>query len=533
MNTLQQGEYISIQQGCQQLKLEICGGMEYKAEKDEFYRQVSAQLEGLDYRELYSAYSGMIRKSQVEPRILFEILVCAYIEGVYSSRKIEQLCRNHIQFILLLDGHEAPDHCTIARFRSGAATGKAIEGLFWQYVNILAEKGWIDRDELYVDGTKIESRANRYTFVWRKAVERELGKIREKARDLLGLESGYATKGKLAEHVESLEKEISEEGLTVQKGRGHHKPAKLRERDELKDLLERWESYEEKKRILGEKRNSYSKTDPDATFMHMKDDHMRNGQLKPGYNVQIAVNSQFIVGVGVFPDRTDYATLPPMLETLKERLGFRFRRVVADSGYESLENYRYLDRHKQEAYIKPNNYESSRTRKFKAQIGRAENMAYYAPGDYYLCKNGRMLENVGTMTEHGKDGTTREVTRYRCEDCSDCPYRTACCKARDPERQKELVVCREFTEYREASLGRITTEEGKLLRVNRSIQAEGAFGQLKHNRKFVRFLTAGNVKVACELFLLAISQNIRKAIVKCNTGRLENHILQPASLLNF
>ena len=142
------------------MKLEICGGREYKAEKDEFYRQVSAQLEELDYRELYSAYSGMIRKSQVEPRILFEILVCAYMEGVYSSRKIEQLCRNHIQFILLLDGHEPPDHCTIARFRSGEATGKAIEGLFWQYANKLAEKGWIDRDELYVDGTKIERSAH-------------------------------------------------------------------------------------------------------------------------------------------------------------------------------------------------------------------------------------------------------------------------------------------------------------------------------------------------------------------------------------
>ena len=146
----------------------------------------------------------MIRKSQVEPRILFEILVYAYIEGVYSSRKIEQLCRNHIQFILLLDGHEPPDHCTIARFRSGKATGKAIEGLFWQYVNVLINKGWINRDEVYVDGTKIESAANRYTFVWRKTVERELKKIREKVRETLGLESGYVTKGKLSEEINKL-----------------------------------------------------------------------------------------------------------------------------------------------------------------------------------------------------------------------------------------------------------------------------------------------------------------------------------------
>ena len=527
MKNLQQGEYISIQQGCQQLRLEICGGPGIKAEKDEFHRQVSAQLEELDYRELYSAYSGMIRKSQVEPRILFELLVCAYMEGVYSSRKIEQLCRNHIQFILILDGHAAPDHCTIARFRSGKETGKAIEGLFRQYVKVLVKKGWVTEEEVFVDGTKIESKANRYTFVWRKSVERELKKIREKAREMLETEEGHVTRKKLTESVERLEREIAKEGLKAEKGRGHHKPEKIRKRDEQKALLERWEGYERKKAILGEKRNSYSKTDPDATFMHMKDDHMRNGQLKPGYNVQLAVNSQFIVGVGIYPNRTDYATLPPLLTGMEEWLGIRFRRVVADSGYESLENYRYLAGKKQEAFIKPSNYESRRTRKYKEQIGRAENMAYYEPGDYYLCKLGRMVVKTGTSTERSKDGTEREVTKYRCEDCHGCPYRAACCKAKDPEQQKELVVCREFSDYREASLKRISSEEGKILRTNRSIQAEGAFGQLKHNRRFARFLTGGNVKVLSEMYLLAISQNILKAIAKCNSGKLDHHLFLP------
>ena len=320
--------------------MKICGGIEFKAEKDEFFRQVSDQLGRLDYSELYNAYSGMIRKSQVEPRILFEILVCAYMLGVYTSRKIEQLCRNHIQFILILDGHEPPDHTTIARFRSGKATGAAIEGLFQQYTEMLIQEGWIDKDELYIDGTKIESKANRYTFVWRKTVERELGKIREKARE-------------------------------------------------------------------------------------------------------------------------------------------------------------------------------------------------HAPGDYYLCKNGRILSRIGTTTEQSKDGSKREVARYRSEDCRECPYREACCKAKDPEKQKELIICHELSKYREESLKRITTEEGKLLRVNRSIQAEGAFGQLKHNRGFVRFLTAGNVKVKSELMLLAISQNIQKVISKRNAGKLETHILHPAAYLKF
>ena len=382
METLHQSQSISIQQGCPQSKLEICGGREYKAETDEFYRQVNAHL----------------------------------------------------------------------------------AEMFWQYVKMLVEKGWIDREEVYVNGTKIESKANRYTFVWRKTVERLLVKIRDRVRELLELESGYATKGKLRESIEELEEEISAEGLSALKGRGHHKPEKIRKRDEEKELLERWESYEQKKEILGEKRNSYSKTDPDATFMHMKDDHMRNGQLKPGYNVQFAVNSQFIVGLGVFADRTDYATLPPILNALKDHLGFCFEKVVADSGYESLENYRYLDENGQDAFIKPMNYETSKTKKFKGQIGRAENMAYFRQGKYYLCKDGRILAMVGTTTEHGKDGTTREVAKYRCEDCSNCPHRAACCKVKDPNNPKELSVCREFAQFREAALNRITTEEGKLLR---------------------------------------------------------------------
>lgn len=257
-------------------------------------------------------------------------------------------------------------------------------------------------------------------------------KIKATAKELLAQEDGYATKGKLEQHVQSLEKQITEKNLTVEKGRGHRKPPEIRERDKAQALLTRWSEYEKKLAILGEGRNSYSKTDPDATFMHMKDDHMRNGQLKPGYNVQFAINSEFITGIGVFNNRTDYDTLPVLLENMTRWHGKSYARVVADSGYESLKNYRYLAGKKIKAYIKPNNYESSRTRRFKAQIGRAENMAYYRPKDYYICKHGRILPKIGTVTEKSKDGTEKQVTRYRCEDCHACPYRAQCCKAKDP-----------------------------------------------------------------------------------------------------
>ena len=393
----------------------------------------------------------MIRKSQVEPKILFEILICVYARNVYSSRKIRQLCEENVQFILLLDGHVAPDHSTITRFRSGKKTAKAIENLFYQYAALLEKEEETNHEAVFIDGTKLESKANRYTFVWRKTVEREVKKIKEKLKTLLAQEYGYLTAQKVRTRLCELNKEIEESGLSVQKGRGHHKPKIIRLRDELQTLLDRWESYESKKKLLGEGRNSYAKTDPDATFMHMKEDHMRNGQLKPGYNVQFAVNSEYITGLGVFPDRTDYATLPPLLDTLAKEHGQSYRKVVADAGYESLSNYRYLSSHGQEAYIKPNNYQSKKTKKYKAQIGRAENMAYYAQGDYFVCKNEQILARISTQEETAKDGTQCETARYRCEDCCECPYRSACCKAMDEHKQKEVVVCWELAAFRAAS----------------------------------------------------------------------------------
>ena len=533
MKHQQREEYIEIVQGCQQVRMKICSEMEISIQKSEFYRQVNAQLGKLDYRKLYKAYSGSIRKSQVEPRILFEILVCAYMLGVYTSRGIERLCRENVQFILILDRHAAPDHCTISRFRSGKQTQEAIEELFYQYTAILEEEGFTNHEEVFIDGTKLESRANRYSFVWKKTVEKQLAKIKEQAKAEMGLQEGYVTRNRLREEANRLNEQIEAEGIVVQRGRGHHKPEIVRRRDNLNGLLERWDGYEEKKRILGDGRNSYSKTDPDATFMHMKDDHMRNGQLKPGYNVQFAVNSEFITGIGVYSNRTDYGTLPQFLERLNRQHGKRYRRVVADSGYESLSNYRYLDAHGQEAYIKPQNYESRKTKKFREQIGRAENMAYYEPKDYFVCKNERILERVRTAEEKTKDGTVREAAHYRCEDCRSCPYRAACCKAKDPEKPKEIVICWEQAAYREASLERISSEEGKLLRVNRSIQVEGAFGELKRNRGFTRFLTCGVRNVTTELYLHAMAQNILKYLAKCNRKQPKAHLLQPKSMLKF
>ena len=186
---------------------------------------------------------------------------------------------------------------------------------------------------------------------------------------------------KLRALVSSEKASCEEAGIQFVHGAGHHKPPEQRADEKLSALLEKWEGYEKKLFTMG---NCRSRTDPDAAFMHMKEDHMRNGQLKPGYNVQIAVNSEYITGVAAFPNRTDSGTLRPFLRRLEQQHRAKYRDIAADAGYESLDNYLYLEDNGQISFIKPINYESRKTRKFKQQIGRRENMSYDIQKDCYI-----------------------------------------------------------------------------------------------------------------------------------------------------
>ena len=277
-------------------------------------RLLSAQLEELEYGKLYEAYSSKGRKSAAEPRVLFKVLVHGYLCGIYSSRKLEEACQYRIDFRWLLEDRKAPDHSTLARFRTGRCK-EAVEDLFYQFVRKLEEAGETDHKAVFLDGTKLESRAGRYTFVWRKSVEKQLARIKERLKTLTGLTTSA--------EVRSLQEEEAGEIVFV-RGTGKRKSQAQRDWEERQTLLERWERYEAMLSTMGEGRNSYSKTDPDATFMRLKEDHMRNGQLKPGYNVQIAVNSEYITGLEAFSDRTDVRTLRPMLEKLSQRHQARY-----------------------------------------------------------------------------------------------------------------------------------------------------------------------------------------------------------------
>ena len=451
-------------------------------------RLLSAQLEELEYGKLYEAYSPRGRKSAVDPRVMFEVLVYGYLCGIYSSRKLEEACRYRVDFMWLLGDEKVPDHTTLARFRTGRCQ-QAVEELFYQLVERLEAMGETDHQTVYVDGTKLESRAGRYTFVWRKSVERHLTKVKEQVRRQTGLTSPAAVRAYLDDLAQ---------GIDFVHGSGKRKSPAQKEWECLSGLLERWEGYEHSLSVMGQTRNSYSKTDEDATFMRLKEDHMRNGQLKPAYNVQLAVNSEYITGIEAFSERNDVKTLKPFLRRLEGFHQARYREVVADAGYESLGNYLYLDAAGQTCFIKPTNYDQKKRKKFQKQIGRVENMTYDSEEDCFTCTQGRKLTLRRECTQI-QDGQLVSTAWYRCENCAGCPCRSQCCRARNPEQPKELCLQKTFWEKRTETTRRIASERGIHLRLCRSIQVEGAFALLKTDFGFRRFLTRGRANIRTEL----------------------------------
>jgi len=479
-------------------------------------RLLSQVLEGLDYKVLNEAYSTRGRKPAVPPEILFKILVYAYMNNIYSTRKIERACRRDINFMWLLQGRKAPDHNTIARFRTGRVVS-AIDDLFSQVVKNLAERDSIEFKNVFIDGTKIEANANKYTFVWKKATSKYQDKLYNKSLNIVKeinakFEMNFALYDSkveipyITEILNFLNDKKFKENIEFVNGKGKRKSSIQKYVETVEDIIEKQTKYTEFNKTFGD-RNSFSKTDKDATFMKMKDDHMRNSQLKPGYNVQIAVESEYIVGVDIFSERSDQKTLIPLLKKLEENLQQKFSNVVADAGYESEENYVFLEENNQISFIKPQNYESMKKSNFKKNISKRENMKYNEELDEYTCYNNRKLRPVGHKTRTSKSGYKSDVTIYECDDCSGCEYKTKCTRA---VGNKRVELSKIFTQKRQQSLANIGTPEGIALRVNRSIQVEGAFGILKEDYGFRRFYTRSMRNVKIEFMLLSLGYNINK-----------------------
>jgi len=305
-------------------------------------------------------------------------------------------------------------------------------------------------------------------------------------------------------------------------GRGKRKTQLQRDIEALSEMLTRQQKYNKYNETF-KGRNSFSKTDPDATFMHMKDDHMRNAQLKPGYNVQLAVEGEYIVGVDISSERSDQLTLIPLIKQMEQNLECKYTDVTLDAGYESEENYMFFEKRQQTCYIKPQNYEKSKTRKFKSNMHLRENMPYDAKNDEYTCPNNKKFRAIYVGKRASKSSFESEITYYECESCEGCPLKKSCTRAKG---NRKMQVSKEFLRQREQSLKNITSKQGVLLRMNRSIQSEGAFGVIKQNYGFRQFLLRGNKKVRTEMFIVAIAYNINKLHNKIQADRTGSQLFE-------
>lgn len=501
-------------------------------------RLLSAFVEGMELSALFQTYHR-VRKNQASPRQLLKIVIYANMNRLYSSRDIESACRRDINFMYLLEGMPAPDHATIARFIS-LHLSRCSKEILAQMDTLLYEMGEISGQFIFIDGTKIESCANKYTFVWKKAVTKNMEKLFGKIADfveeceiLYGMKIVYENRISLHTLKRLRKKRYrikKEEGIQFVHGTGKRKTLLQKSIETLEEYIERLKKSIKQLHVCGE-RNSYSKTDPAATFMRMKEDAMLNGQLKPAYNVQHGVDSEYITLVDISAHPTDTMTLIPFLKDMEEYLPFKYREIVADAGYESEENYVFIEANHQSAYIKPQNYELSKTRKYKADISRRENMTYHEESDHYVCRNGKRLIAKAEKKSKSRSGYISQITIYESEDCTGCPYKQECirgnnCKTPLDERVKKLNVSKVMKQKRLEDLERITSEYGTQLRMNRSIQAEGSFADVKEDMNFRRYLYRGKENVLAQSILLALGRNINKLHHKIQAGRTGSHLFE-------
>ena len=524
-------------------------------------------MEEMDFTALLAQYSGK-GKHGFNPIMKYGVLTYANMRGIREIDRIVELCKRDLAFIWLSQGTQ-PKRDAFYDFINKKLTPEILDDLNYQLLRRLKKEGLITLESLFIDGTKIEANANRYTFVWRGTLNYHLVGLLDnidvlyhKYNTLLE-DNGYSEKyglgnammfiiegidkvrtvieknrkRKLTKHKKlpnntiieidncspldmlKLQKNLmtiaENEGIKFVYGKGKKKSEIQQLYEELDACGTKLMEYKECFEVMGKERNSYSKTDLEATFMRMKDDHMMNGQLKAAYNVQIAVENYFIVHTYVSNDRTDYNTLIPVVQKHLHTFGEALKEVTADSGYCSEKNLLFLKEHSIESYIKLQDHEQRKTRAYKENIGKYYNMTtqIFEDEHFYICHDGRELRHIRTE-EKEMDGYTQTLEVYGCADCSGCEHKTRCLYKYNPEKDtdknKVMKINERWEALKERSHANIQSEKGILNRQIRSIQTEGHFGDIKENDDFRRFNHRTADKVYKEFMLYAIGRNINK-----------------------
>lgn len=492
-------------------------------------RVIDEMIEELDDSLFLQHYQGGGRSSY-HPKMMTKVVLYAYSQKVYSCRNIARMVEENLP-AMWLAALQKPDYRTVNRFRT-QQMGKLLPSLFESMIHQLMERKLISMDTYFLDGTKIEANANKYSFVWKKATTKFEAKLQEKIdetyqhiqaiileenRELTReerseeptpeekldlLEETLAEK--VACEMEELEREDNSQARKEK--RRALRPIKKLLKDVREDLRPRLKKYRDQNALFGD-RNSYSKTDTDATFMRMKEDHMKNGQLKPGYNVQMATENQFILFYTIHQRPTDTRCFKPHLEALKNSSIPLPKKVIADAGYGSEENYLYTLEEPFEALIPYNTYLTEQTRTYKNDIRNVRNWEYDEHKDEYICPNNRRVLFKRYSTRTDKNGFTRDLKIYECEDCTGCPLKAQCTKA---EGNRQVHYNPVYEELKAKAKTSLWSEPNAQIYGRRKVEVESVFGHIKGNRSFRRFSLRSLPKVQTEFGIVAMAHNFLK-----------------------
>ena len=451
--------------------------------------------------------------------MMFKLIMLAMADSGYvSTRKLSKLCKTDIRYMFIAQ-NQKPSHQAFQRFIHDDLT-MPIEDIFYEINKYIESKIFINTDVLCIDGTKYEANANKNTFVWRANTIRNRTKRWKKVIRCLKKINKYFTEQNIALNysllkepsieymlavADGIERYMKDYNIEFVHGKGKRKSDIQRLYDELKEhAIKLWE-YAIHMELLGS-RNSFSKTDPDATFMHMKYDYYNHTNVfKPGYNVQIGVSDGYIRNIYISSDGNDLRTYIPFMEKYKSAYGRLPKKTPADAGYGSYDNYSYCKENNIELYMKYSGYYKSQEKTNEKNKFHKKHMKRTEEGNF-ICPAGHEFE-LEKVTQDSRSEYEKINMHFRCHKCKGCPMKSKCTKSKEG---RTIVHNFQLEEYEKEVQKNVKSADGIKLMFQRSNETEGTFGDWKMNQKYDRMHRRGNSGVKTEIIMVAIGHNIRK-----------------------
>ncbi|HYV94343.1 MAG TPA: IS1182 family transposase [Chitinophagales bacterium] len=484
---------------------------------DHLVRVVRRVIDQMDTTAMVNQYPGG-GSSAYNPVMMIKVILYAYAIGICTGRKIARALRQDVTF-LWLAAYNQPDFRTINEFRSGKLK-QTIDELFKSMLMFLVEHGYVKFENYFVDGSPFAADANRHKMVWKKNAERYKEMAEKKCEEVLrqiealneveNREYGDCDleetgDGKVKITQEKISEKISQLNTIIEKTTEQKKKKRRAAtlKKQLEEHTEKINTYNGQLAHAGE-RSGYSKTDPDAVAMRMKND-----ETLPAYNAMIGTEDQFVVNFSIHQTGSDMACFKPHVEQLEKHTDKKPEVMGGDAGFGSEQNYELLEQKEIGNYLKYNTFHYEQTRQHSTDLFHKDHFTYDSATDTFTCPNYKQLMLQSTTQKTNKTtGYVSTVKIYESESCEGCPFAAECKKSEDKNRK--VAVNERWEKYKKQARGNLMSEKGIALRKQRGCDVESVFGDLKHNQHFRRFHLRGKQKVKAEFGIVVLSHNLRK-----------------------